>query len=73
MTGQISGGLFFGAERPERYVEYFVVDSWIEYMRQHERGTLADQDIFERARTFHLGDGTPAVRHQIAADMIRKR
>ena len=51
-------GLFFDAERPERYVEYFVVDSWMEHMRQHRRGTL---------------DGTPAVRHQIAADMIRRR
>jgi transmembrane secretion effector len=66
-------GLFFDAERPERYVEYFVVDSWMEHMRQHRRGTLADQDIFEHARTFQIGDGTPAVRHQIAADMIRRR
>jgi predicted MFS family arabinose efflux permease len=66
-------GLFFDAERPERYVEYFVVDSWMEHMRQHRRGTLADQDIFEHARSFQIGDGTPAVRHQIAADMIRKR
>ncbi len=66
-------GLFFDAERPERYVEYFVVDSWMEYMCQHRRGTLADQDIFEHARTFQLDDGTPAVRHQIAADTIRRR
>jgi hypothetical protein len=66
-------GLFFDAERPERYVEYFVVDSWMEHMRQHQRGTLADQDIFEHARTFQIGDGTPAVRHQIAAHTIRKR
>lgn len=66
-------GLFFDAERPEPYVEYFVVDSWMEHMRQHARGTLADQDIFEHARTFQIGDGTPAVRHQIAAHTIRKR
>src|SRR6266851_8976706 len=61
-------GSFFDAERPERYVEYFVVDSWMEHLRQHARGTLADQDIFEHARTFQIGDGTPAVGHQIAAD-----
>ncbi len=66
-------GLFFDAERPERYVEYFIVDSWMEYMCQHRRRTLADQDIFEHTRTFQLGDGTPAVRHQIAADTIRRR
>ena len=65
-------GLFFDAERPERYVEYFVVDSWMEHMRQHRRGTLADQDIFEHARAFQVDDGTPAVRHQIAADTIRR-
>ena len=47
--------------------------AWMEHMRQHARGTLADQDIFEHARTFQIGDGTPAVRHQIAADTIRKR
>jgi hypothetical protein len=45
----------------------------MEHMRQHARGTLADQDIFEHARTFQIGDGTPAVRHQIAAHTIRKR
>jgi hypothetical protein len=65
--------LFFDAERPERYVEYFVVDSWMEHMRQHGRGTLADQDIFEHARTLEIGEGTPVVRHQVAADMIRRR
>ncbi len=50
----------------ERFVETFVVSSWAEHMRQHERGTMADHEIKERAR--HLSRGTPLVSHLIAAE-----
>ena len=49
-----------------RYVEVFIVHSWAEHLRQHERVTIADRDIEERVRSLHAGDGPPAVSHLIA-------
>jgi MFS family permease len=64
-------GLFFDATNPERYIEVYVVDSWIEHMRQHGRATVADQYIQDRVRGFQL-DGVPmVVNHQIAAQYLR--
>jgi len=64
-------GLFFDAADPECYREYFVVDSWIEHLRQHGRATLADQELLDHAREFHRGEGAPTVTHQIAASGLR--
>jgi MFS family permease len=60
-------GLFVDAADASRYIEYFVVDTWIEHLRQHERATLADQEVLDRARSFHRGEAPPAVAHRIAA------
>jgi hypothetical protein len=54
-----------------RYVESFLVESWIEHMRQHERITLADREIEERARRHHKGPGPPVVSHFIARELPR--
>ncbi|OLC56073.1 MAG: hypothetical protein AUH92_00835 [Acidobacteria bacterium 13_1_40CM_4_69_4] len=56
---------------PGRYVESFLVESWIEHLRQHERITVADREVEERARRYHLGPGPPAVCHFIARDLPR--
>jgi Transmembrane secretion effector len=55
---------------PGRFVETFVVESWAEHLRQHERVTAADRAVEERARAFHTGDGPPIVSHLIAARTI---
>ena len=56
---------------PGRYVESFLVESWIEHMRQHERITVADREVKERARRYHLGPAPPAVSHFIARELPR--
>ena len=33
--GAVFWGLFFDAAQPERFIEYFAVESWAEHMRQH--------------------------------------
>lgn len=66
--GAISWGLFHDAAEPERYVESFVVESWVEHMRQHQRATMADREVNERVRAFHLGPEPPRVSHLIAAE-----
>ena len=69
--GALFWGLFSDAERPARYVEYFMVESWFEHLRQHSRATDEDSPAFQRARQFHLGPTPPIVSHQIAAGWLR--
>lgn len=64
--GALSWGLFEDPDVAGRYVETFVVESWGEHLRQHERGTAADAPLFGRLRAFHRGDGPPRVTHLIA-------
>jgi NurA-like 5'-3' nuclease len=66
--GAILWGLFVDAADPGRYVESFLVDSWVEHLRQHERMTLADRVVLERAREFHVGAERPIVSHLIASE-----
>jgi MFS family permease len=65
--GAIRWGLFEDAATPGRYIETFVVESWAEHLRQHERVTIADRDIEERAQAFHRGQDPPKVTHWIAS------
>jgi hypothetical protein len=55
--------VFVDAEDPARFVEVFIVASWLEHLRQHERVTVADRDVEEIARSFHVGEGPPLVSH----------
>jgi hypothetical protein len=52
---------------PGRVVELFVVESWAEHLRQHERVTVSDQEAEQRAYAFHIGETPPVVYHLIAA------
>ena len=61
-------GLFHDASDGERYVETFLVESWVEHMRQHHRATAGDQDISERVRAYHIGPDAPQVSHLVATD-----
>lgn len=54
------------AERPERWVEYFLVHSWLEHLRQHHRMTEADRTVQARINAYHEGREPPPVRHLIA-------
>lgn len=48
-----------------RYTEIFLVESWAEHMRQHGRFTVADRQILEKARSFHIEDELPMASHSI--------
>jgi len=64
--GAISWNLFKDTSDPGRYLETFIVESWIEHLRQHERVTVADRDLLDQALAFHVGDKPPFVSHFIA-------
>jgi MFS family permease len=45
----------------ERHVESFMAESWLDYLRQLDRMTIADHTIEDHARSFHQGNAPPAV------------
>jgi len=65
--GAYDWGVFEDAAEPSRYVETFLVASWLEHLRQHQRVTAADRDVQARAAAFHTGTETPRVTHLISA------
>ena len=66
--GAMRWGLFNDPATPSRYIETFVVESWVEHMRQHERVTRSDLEVENLARRFQIGDGTPKISHFIHVD-----
>lgn len=69
--GAMQWGVFQDVADPNRYVEHYIVESWAEHMRQHERVTQADRVLEERVHAFHLGNERPAIAHFIYADRTR--
>jgi MFS family permease len=65
--GALRSGLYADPADPGRYVETFVVESWAEHLRQHERVTVSDRVAEERARAFHIGEAPPAMSQFISA------
>jgi MFS family permease len=61
--GALQWGLFQDAADPARHVETFLVASWADHLRQHERITIADQEVERAARRFHTGAAPPRVTH----------
>ncbi|MDH7799050.1 MULTISPECIES: MFS transporter [unclassified Beijerinckia] len=69
--GAFQWGIFEDAAQEGRFVEAFLVDSWMEHLRQHERSTNADRELQDAVQQFQLA-GTPTVRHLIAAEPAQK-
>jgi len=67
--GAVFWGLFVDVTHPDRFIEHFVTETWLEHLRQHERGIASDVVYERRAKSFHLGDA-PAVTHLISANAV---
>jgi quinol monooxygenase YgiN len=65
--GAVAWAVYQDRGQEGRYVESFVVESWMEHLRQHERVTVSDRAVEERVRRFHVARTPPAVTHLIAA------
>lgn len=61
--GAYRWGIFRDTEAADHYMEVYLVDSWAEHMRQHERQTQADRQLEERLRGYAATE--PKVRHLI--------
>jgi MFS family permease len=67
--GAVFWGLFADVNRPDRFFEQFITETWVEHLRQHERMIASDVVYESRAKSFHLGDDTP-VTHLISANTV---
>jgi predicted MFS family arabinose efflux permease len=65
--GAYAWGIFEDAATEGRLVETFLLESWLEHLRQHERVTQADRLVQDAVQKFNL-DGAPKVTHFIAAE-----
>jgi hypothetical protein len=65
--------LYADLEQAGCYVETFVVESWSEHLRQHDRLTVADVELTKLTKSFHRGDRPPAVRHMLWAPAMLER
>jgi len=65
--GAYDWGVSEDAADPGLMLEWFMVESWAEHLRQHRRVSRADADVQEAVRAFHRGEGAPRVRHFLAA------
>jgi MFS family permease len=65
--GAYAWGVFLDTANETRYLETFLLDSWIEHVRQHHRVTSADRIAEDRLRALTLGE--PRVTHYIAGEV----
>lgn len=70
--GAFDWNLLMDTAEPARRVEFFVVESWLEHLRQHERVTMADKELQDQVNAFHLGPEPPRVSHFFFADTPEK-
>jgi MFS family permease len=65
-TGAVRWSLYRDADRTQRFVETFVVPSWDEHVRQHERRTASDASLQQDLRHFLVAGADPQVDHFVA-------
>jgi predicted MFS family arabinose efflux permease/quinol monooxygenase YgiN len=65
--GAYAWGVYQDAAQEGRYLETFLVESWLEHLRQHQRVTNADRLVQNAVHQFHQ-EGEPKVVHFIAAE-----
>src|SRR3974390_1867802 len=68
--GAYDWGIFEDTAEVGRFLETFLVESWAEHLRQHQRVTKADRLIQKRVRHFLRSE--PVVTHLISAETHRQ-
>ena len=65
--GAMRWGIFQDANDARHLNETFVMESWIDYLRQRERFTASDRRIWEQVLALHQGEQLPRITHTIYA------
>lgn len=61
--GAVQWGLVEDTAAPGEFLEWFLVGSWLEHLRQHERVTREEERLQAALRTLHRDEAPPRVRH----------
>ncbi|MEZ0385554.1 MAG: MFS transporter [Verrucomicrobium sp.] len=67
--GAFRCSLFVDLNDPQVFRETFIVGSWAEHLRQHQRATVEDLHIEEAVTAFHQGSEPPRVRHLLMIEL----
>jgi MFS family permease len=65
-TGASDWSVYRDADREHRYIETFVLPSWDEHVRQHQRRTVTDLELQEDLQQFLKPGTQPAAKHFVA-------
>jgi hypothetical protein len=69
--GATRWGVFRDTQSPDRYLETFIVNSWAEHLRQHERSVRADRPVEEAVH--RSAREAPIVRHFLYASQASSK
>ncbi|MBP2169351.1 MFS family permease [Erwinia toletana] len=64
--GASAWGIAEHSAESDTLVEWFLVESWHEHLRQHQRVSNADADLQREVVSFHRGDSKPVVNHLLS-------
>ncbi len=67
--GALSWGLFRDTKDRQRFIEYFVDETWTEHRRRFDRVTTADVQLRERRLAFHRGTEPPKIERFLGQSM----
>ncbi len=65
-AGAYSWYLAKDLNRPERQLEVFMVNSWLEFLRQRERATVFDKKLQQEADAFQVGNLPPLTSYYLS-------
>ncbi len=71
--GAFFWSLFHDIENHQRFVECFMVESWLEHLRYHERVSISDRKTQSKVNAFHEGSARPKVTHLFAEQVPPKK
>ena len=64
--GAFIWGVMERADQANRFLEYFMFESWLEHLRQHERVTNTDKLLQERLQQLLVAGRSPHINHYLA-------
>ena len=64
-TGAVTWSVYRDADRPHRFMESFVLPSWDEHLRQHQRRTVSDAGVQDGLRQYLLQGTEPEAWHYV--------
>jgi MFS family permease len=69
--GAYAWGVAEHSSETDRVIEWFLVESWAEHLRQHHRVSKADAEMQAEAVRLHIGPDKPKVEHYLALGLPR--